>query len=263
MEQGSRGDGAVGRLPRRQERDGHAGATQAQSSNAKQLQDIQSAGRDAGRKFWQHIRSQQQTASSCSPMLRDTATGTEHKCTDCLQFMEEYVAARLSTQRMGPKTRQLLLNALNAVVCDGVIPDGWKTSRMRIVYKKGGETCRPESYRPITVTSALYRLMGHILDLGLPDELLQLLISLYTGTQVVIHWGDSLTGPVQVSCNQAEETARHVVLECTELKPPAAVAVTQDPDVPAFFRAGADVQVALPDPLAMSLGFRGPQQQPQ
>ncbi|KAH9380510.1 hypothetical protein HPB48_013952 [Haemaphysalis longicornis] len=64
------------------------------------------------------------------------------------------------------------------------------------------------------------------------------------------------------SCNQAEETVRHVVLECTELKPPAAVAVTQDPDVPAFLRAGADVQAALPDPLAMALGFHGPKQQP-
>lgn len=36
-------------------------------------------------------------------------------------------------------------------------------------------------------------------DLGLPDELLRLLISLYTGTQVVIHWGHSLTGPIEVS----------------------------------------------------------------
>lgn len=103
-------------------------------------------------------------------MLRDTATGAEHKGTGCLQFMEEYMAARLGTQvrdtpsfketavrrgtfetitqgelqralkhlsgqtaaglggipprllkRMGPKTRQLLLDALNAAVCDGVI----------------------------------------------------------------------------------------------------------------------------------------------
>ncbi|KAH9359809.1 hypothetical protein HPB48_015822 [Haemaphysalis longicornis] len=62
------------------------------------------------------------------------------------------------------------------------------------------------------------------------------------------------------SCNQAEEMVRHVVLEHTELKPPAAVAVTQDPD--ASLSARADVQVALPDPLAMALGFHGPKQQP-
>ncbi|KAH9384306.1 hypothetical protein HPB48_026299 [Haemaphysalis longicornis] len=64
------------------------------------------------------------------------------------------------------------------------------------------------------------------------------------------------------SCNQAEETVRHVVLECTELKPPAAVAVTEDLDVSASLSARADVQVALPDPLAMALGFHGPKQQP-
>lgn len=287
--------------------------------NNKLLQDIQSAGRDAGRKFWQHIRSQQQTTPSCSPMLRDTVTGAEHKGVDCLRFMEEYMAARLGTQvpditgfqetatgqgtvetitqgelqralkhlsgqtaagldgipprllkRMGPKTRQLLLGALNVVVYSGDIPDGWKTSRMRMIHKKGGDKCLPESYRPITVTSALYRLLGHILctrvmvwtekgqvlgelqngfrpgrclednlfvvtqameiaakekrtlllafldiaqaydsvehhklwetlrDLGLPDELLRLLIKLYSDTRVMIHWGDSLTGPVEV-----------------------------------------------------------------
>lgn len=36
-------------------------------------------------------------------------------------------------------------------------------------------------------------------DLGLPDELLRLLIRLYTGTQVMIHWRDSLIGLVEVS----------------------------------------------------------------
>ncbi|KAH9379533.1 hypothetical protein HPB48_022537 [Haemaphysalis longicornis] len=67
------------------------------------------------------------------------------------------------------------------------------------------------------------------------------------------------------SGNQAEETVRHVVLECTELKPPATVAVTQNPDVSAIsasLSAHADVQMALLDPLAMALGFHGPKQQP-
>lgn len=61
----------------------------------------------------------------------------------------------------GPKTRQLLLGALNVVMYSGEIPHGWKTSRIRMIHKKGGVKCLPESYRPITVTSALYRILGH------------------------------------------------------------------------------------------------------
>lgn len=43
------------------------------------------------------------------------------------------------------------------------------------------------------------------------------------------------------TCKQAKETVCYVVLKCTEVEPPAAVAGTQDPDVSAFHSAVVDV----------------------
>lgn len=66
-------------------------------------------------------------------------------------------------KRMGRQTRMVMLAALNSVLTTGRVPRSWGRSRMRLIWKKGTDKSLPESYRPITVTAAMYRLFCHIL----------------------------------------------------------------------------------------------------
>lgn len=57
----------------------------------------------------------------------------------------------LLLKKCGKQARQVIQDAVNA------IPQSWTVSRTRVL-KKRADKALPESYRPITVTSALHRL---------------------------------------------------------------------------------------------------------
>lgn len=44
----------------------------------------------------------------------------------------------------------------------GKIPRDWKCTRIRLVYKRSGDKDSVDNYRPIAVTSVIYRLFAHI-----------------------------------------------------------------------------------------------------
>ncbi|KAH7985362.1 hypothetical protein HPB52_025694 [Rhipicephalus sanguineus] len=69
----------------------------------------------------------------------------------------------LLLKKMGSTVRQLLLAVLNRVLLSGEIPKSWNRSRIRLILKKGSDKRHLESYRPIAVTSVLYRLFCCIL----------------------------------------------------------------------------------------------------
>ena len=52
---------------------------------------------------------------------------------------------------------------LKRVLQTGVIPESWKHGNVTPVYKKKGNPDVPDSYRPITVTNSLCKVLGHII----------------------------------------------------------------------------------------------------
>lgn len=59
---------------------------------------------------------------------------------------------------LGHNTKEALLKAVEKSLKDGQIPDSWRQSRMNLIYKGKGEKDKIRSYRPLTITSVLYRL---------------------------------------------------------------------------------------------------------
>uniref|UniRef100_A0A6G5AA21 Putative tick transposon n=1 Tax=Rhipicephalus microplus TaxID=6941 RepID=A0A6G5AA21_RHIMP len=64
---------------------------------------------------------------------------------------------------LGPKSKQALREAVSKIIIDGEVPDGWKLSRMSMIYKGKGDKADINNYRPITVTSVVYRLAMQII----------------------------------------------------------------------------------------------------
>ena len=56
-----------------------------------------------------------------------------------------------------------VLKLFNACVENSQIPLSWKTSTIKMIHKKGGEKSDPTSYRPISITSCLLRLLEQLI----------------------------------------------------------------------------------------------------
>ncbi|KAH7950265.1 hypothetical protein HPB49_021676 [Dermacentor silvarum] len=74
----------------------------------------------------------------------------------------------LLLKECGKQARQAIQDALNVILQSGSIPQSSKVPRIRLVLKEGTDKALPESYRPMTVTSAQYRLFSRILRAQLP-----------------------------------------------------------------------------------------------
>lgn len=64
--------------------------------NANFLEELKGAGRDAARKFWQHVRNEQAEASRTRTCLRDSTTGENYEGQDCLEYVRAYMAQKLA-----------------------------------------------------------------------------------------------------------------------------------------------------------------------
>ena len=63
---------------------------------------------------------------------------------------------------LGKTSKLKLRHTINQIIMGGEVPRDWKLSKMRLIYKGRGNKDNIKSYRPITVTSVLYRLAMQI-----------------------------------------------------------------------------------------------------
>ena len=60
--------------------------------------------------------------------------------------------------QLGPQGKAQLIGAIEQVINTKKIPTHWRKSRMNLIYKGKGDKTRASSYRPVTVTSVVYRM---------------------------------------------------------------------------------------------------------
>ena len=65
---------------------------------------------------------------------------------------------------LGPKTKKKLLQLFNASWKNGKIPTIWKKAIMIPIHKKGKPRNKVDSYRPISLTSSVCKLMEKIIN---------------------------------------------------------------------------------------------------
>ena len=70
-------------------------------------------------------------------------------------------------KNLGPKSKALLTNAIEQVIRTKNIPVGWRESKMNLIYKGKGDKDKTSSYRPVTVTSVIYRMAMQAIKLEL------------------------------------------------------------------------------------------------
>ncbi|KAM7291590.1 hypothetical protein ISCGN_028163, partial [Ixodes scapularis] len=66
-------------------------------------------------------------------------------------------------QGLGPRMRALVAENLTEILADAQIPETWKETRMKLLYKGKGEKADLGNYRPISITSVLYRMCTQII----------------------------------------------------------------------------------------------------
>ncbi|XP_040357166.2 uncharacterized protein LOC121046700 [Ixodes scapularis] len=66
-------------------------------------------------------------------------------------------------KELGPETRALLREILNQILKEGWVPEEWRTSRLRLIYKGKGQKSTLGNYHPIAITSVLYRVFTQII----------------------------------------------------------------------------------------------------
>ncbi|KAM7293781.1 uncharacterized protein ISCGN_023364 [Ixodes scapularis] len=64
---------------------------------------------------------------------------------------------------LGPETRALQRVILNQILKEGWAPVEWRTPRLRLIYKGKGQKSTLGNYRPIAITSVLYRVFTEII----------------------------------------------------------------------------------------------------
>ncbi|KAL3177775.1 hypothetical protein MRX96_038912 [Rhipicephalus microplus] len=64
---------------------------------------------------------------------------------------------------LGKSAREHLAGIFNTLLKNGPIPPDWQCGRVSLVCKRGGDAGLLGDYRPITVTSVLYRLFAQVL----------------------------------------------------------------------------------------------------
>ena len=60
--------------------------------------------------------------------------------------------------QLGPQGKAQLIGAIEQVINTKKIPANWRKSRMNLIYKGKGDRTNASSYRPVTVTSVIYRM---------------------------------------------------------------------------------------------------------
>ncbi|KAM7295203.1 hypothetical protein ISCGN_024708 [Ixodes scapularis] len=66
-------------------------------------------------------------------------------------------------QGLGPRMRALVAENLTEILADAQVPETWKETRMKLLYKGKGEKADLGNYRPISITSVLYRMCTQII----------------------------------------------------------------------------------------------------
>ena len=56
----------------------------------------------------------------------------------------------------------ILTDIFNTSLSEGIVPDDWKNAYVTLVYKKGPK-CKPENYRPISLTCICCKVLEHII----------------------------------------------------------------------------------------------------
>lgn len=64
---------------------------------------------------------------------------------------------------MGDGARRQLASILTDIIAGSPIPEDWMHSRIVLVPKRGGNKKRLNDYRPLTVTSVIYRVFAHVI----------------------------------------------------------------------------------------------------
>ncbi|KAG0419142.1 hypothetical protein HPB47_004331 [Ixodes persulcatus] len=111
-----------------------------------------------------------------SDPLRDSTRGTEQRraisqgeLNRAMQRMDGHTATGLDDipagvlKKMGGKSRERLLEGLSCVMETDDIPEDWRRSQVRMLYKGKGDKLILKNHRPIKVTSVLYRIFMHVL----------------------------------------------------------------------------------------------------
>ena len=65
---------------------------------------------------------------------------------------------------LGMQKQILLWKLLNWLLIAGKLPSAWKHNKTTLLLKEGKDPLRPESYRPITISSLISRLFWGIID---------------------------------------------------------------------------------------------------
>ncbi|KAG0444711.1 hypothetical protein HPB47_013473 [Ixodes persulcatus] len=68
---------------------------------------------------------------------------------------------------LGPRMRALVAESLTEILADAQVPETWKETRMKLLYKGKGEKADLGNYRPISITSVLYRMCTQIIRMRL------------------------------------------------------------------------------------------------
>ena len=66
-------------------------------------------------------------------------------------------------KRLDSNNRSTLLDVLNLIHCTGHVPKSWKEAVVIPLIKTGKKSTKPESYRPISLTSCMCKLYERIL----------------------------------------------------------------------------------------------------
>ncbi|KAH7969922.1 hypothetical protein HPB52_022633 [Rhipicephalus sanguineus] len=193
--------------------------------NSKILKEIKEAGRDAGKKFWRHIQGQKSTAQPCTDSLQDPEMGLEYR---------EHMAGKLRSQAGHSIGLDKRPQSPDLAQCDGITEreldralkrlsagqrhkvrervraaelERWRTSAQTksalSVYRANKQAIEPERFFDNSRGSSLLsEARGGVLRT-------RSLQAKYTpSTSTTCH-----------RCSAAEETIKHVVLECTGLQP--------------------------------------------
>ena len=67
-------------------------------------------------------------------------------------------------QNLGPRSKKILLKILNCSWKTGTVPQCWREANMIPILKKGKDKTKAESYRPISLTSCLGKLMESMVN---------------------------------------------------------------------------------------------------
>ncbi|KAH6933462.1 hypothetical protein HPB50_015245 [Hyalomma asiaticum] len=73
---------------------------------------------------------------------------------------------------LGKDSREQLAEILTAIIEGGPIPKEWHEGKVILIPKRGGDARNIEDYRPITVTSVMYRLFAGVIKAWLNDLVL-------------------------------------------------------------------------------------------